>query len=348
MQRQSKSPAARIWIIAVRRLSTFLCLFALLVCAATAVAQSDPLPSWNDGATKQAILDFVARVTKEGGPDFVPVEARIATFDNDGTLWVEQPIYTEFVFTFARVKELAPQHPAWKTEQPYAAVLHNNMEALATTGDQGAFRLILATHSGMSTDQFSQMVVDWLSHAEHPRFHRPYTECIYQPMVEVLAFFRAHGFKTYIVSGGEVGFMRPWTGKAYGIPPEQVIGTTLKTRYELNNGSPALERLPQIDAIDDGPGKPENIGKIIGRRPIAAFGNSDGDQQMLEWTAAGDGLRLMALVHHTDALREYAYDRKSSVGRLDKALDEATAKHWLVIDMKNDWKTIFPAQVPAE
>jgi phosphoserine phosphatase len=326
----------------MRARRTTLLLYVLLLCVACAAAQSDPLPSWNNDSTKQAILDFIARVSKQGGPDFVPVEARIATFDNDGTLWTEQPVYTEYAFTFDRVKQLASQHPEWKTEQPYAAVLQNDMKALAASGDRGAFQLILATHAGMSTDQFSQIVTEWINHAEHPKFHRPYTECIYQPMVELLTFMRANGFKTYIVSGGEVEFMRPWTEKAYGIPPEQVIGTTLKTKYELNGANPALERQPEIDSIDDGPGKPENIGKIIGRRPIAAFGNSDGDQQMLEWTAAGGGPRLMALVHHTDAQREYSYDRASSVGRLDKALDEATARQWLVIDMKNDWKVIFP------
>jgi phosphoserine phosphatase len=310
----------------------------------TAVAQNtaDPLPSWNDGPTKHAIVDFVTRVTKEGGPDFVAPANRIATFDNDGTLWTEQPIYTEVAFVFDRVKEMAPQHPEWQTEQPYAAVLHHDMKAVAASGDRGMLEMVLATHANLTTDQFSKIVTDWISHAQQPRFKRPYTDCVFQPMLEVLAYFRANGFKTYIVSGGEQEFMRPWADKVYGVPEEQVIGTTLKTKFEMQNGSPVLERLPQIDSVDDGPGKPENIGKFIGQRPIAAFGNSDGDQQMLEWIAAGPGLRLMALVHHTDAQREYAYDRSSSVGKLDKALDEATAKHWVVIDMKNDWKTIFP------
>jgi len=336
------------WITNLRRIwpaMSLLTLCVLFAIAWTAVAQNapDPLPSWNDGATKQAIEDFVARVTKEGGPDFVSPADRIATFDNDGTLWTEQPIYTEFTFTFDRIQQLAPQHPEWQTKQPFAAVLHHDMKALAASGDRGVFQLIVVTHSGMTTEEFSRIVMDWFSHAQHPRFKRPYTECVYQPMLEVLAYLRANGFKTYIVSGGEQDFMRPWVEKAYGIPPEQVVGTTLKTKFEIKDGSPALDRLAQIDSIDDGPGKPENIAKFIGKRPIAAFGNSDGDQQMLEWTAAGSGARLMVLVHHTDAQREYAYDRGSSAGKLDKALDEATAKHWLVIDMKNDWKSVFPA-----
>jgi phosphoserine phosphatase len=334
------------WLIRRQRYAVSIC--ALIVLTWTAAAQTDPLPSWNDGAAKHAIVDFVTRVTKDGGPDFVPVDSRIVTIDNDGTLWTEQPIYTEFAFTFDRVKEMAPQHPEWQTEQPYAAVLHHDMKALAASGDRGIFQLIAVTHSGVTTDQFSQIVTDWLSHAEQPRFKRPYTQCVYQPMLEVMSYLRANGFKTYIVSGGEVEFMRPWTEKTYGIPPEQVIGTTLKTEYEMKDGAPVLERLPQIDSVDDGPGKPENIGKIIGRRPIAAFGNSDGDQQMLEWTAAGPGPRLMVLVHHTDAQREYSYDRASSVGKLDKALDEATAKHWTVIDMKSDWKTIFPGDQASQ
>jgi phosphoserine phosphatase len=324
------------------RLVLLICILCLTAWSAVAQSAHDPLPSWNDGPTKQAIVDFVTRVTKEGGPDFVTPEDRIATFDNDGTLWTEQPMYTEFTFTFDRIKEMAPKHPEWQTEEPYAAVLHHDMKALAASGDSGMFKMVVVTHANMTTDQFSQMVMDWLAHAQHPRFKRPYTECVYQPMLEVLTYFRANGFKTYIVSGGEQNFMRPWTQKVYGIPQEQVVGTMLKTKYEMESGSPVLERLPQVDSIDDGPGKPENIGKFIGKKPIAAFGNSDGDQQMLEWTASGQGLRLMALVHHTDAVREYAYDRKSSVGKLDKALDEAAAKHWVVIDMKNDWKTIFP------
>jgi phosphoglycolate phosphatase-like HAD superfamily hydrolase len=302
------------------------------------VVHTDPLPSWNDGPTKRAITDFVDRVTKEGGSDFVPVADRIATFDNDGTLWVEQPVYTEAIFINDRVEQLAAQHPDWKKRQPYAAILNHDMKALAATGQKGAAELLMVTHTGMTTEDFDKTVSDWMEHAQHPRFKRPFTQCIYQPMVEVLTYLRQNGFKTYIVSGGEQEFMRPWTEKAYGIPREQVIGTQVKT--ELKDG--ALMRLGQLDSIDDGPGKPVNIGKFIGKRPIAAFGNSDGDQQMLEYTAAGSGPRLAVLVHHTDAEREYSYDRDSKIGTLDKALDEAQQKHWVVIDMKADWKEVFP------
>jgi phosphoserine phosphatase len=306
-----------------------------------AAAQADALASWNDGATKKAIVDFVARVTKEGGPDFVPVSERIATFDNDGTLWVEQPMYVQLAFVLDRIKQLAPEHPDWKTSQPFNGVLDGDMKAVAATGEKGLMQLIAATHSGMTVSQFQKMVSDWLASARHPKFNRPYTECIYQPMVELLRYLRANGFKTYIVSGGGIEFMRPWADKAYGIPPEQVVGSSIKTKFETVQGKPDLMRLGEINFIDDKEGKPVAINQFIGRRPIAAFGNSDGDQQMLEWTAAGDGPRLMVLVHHTDAIREYAYDRQSSFGKLDKALDEAIAKHWLVVDMKGDWNRVF-------
>jgi len=305
----------------------------------------DPLPSWNEGSAKKAILDFVARTTTQGSPDFVPVDERIATFDNDGTLWVEQPIYTQFVFALDRVKALAPQHPDWKTKQPFKAVLAGDMQALIASGEQGMLQLIGVTHTGMTTDEFASIVSQWIATAQHPRFHRTYTECVYQPMLEVLSYLRANGFKTYIVSGGGIDFMRPWTEKTYGIPPEQVIGSSGKTRFELRDGQPVLLKLPELDFVDDKQGKPVGINHFIGRRPVAAFGNSDGDQQMLEWTAGGKGARLMLLVHHTDAAREYAYDRQSPIGRLNTALDEANAKGWIVVDMKNDWKTIFP---PAE
>jgi hypothetical protein len=304
-------------------------------------AQS-PLPSWNDGSARQAILRFVADVTQEGGSKFVPVDQRIATFDNDGTLWVEQPIYTQFAFVLARVRALAPKHPEWKQQQPFKAVLEGDMKALAASGERGIVELMMATHAGMTTDEFERIVKDWMATAQHPRFHRPFTKCVYQPMLELLAYLRANGFKTYIVSGGGIEFMRPWTEQVYGVPPEQVIGSSIKTQFEMRNGGPVLMRLPEADFIDDKAGKPVGIQKFIGRRPIAAFGNSDGDQQMLEWTAAGEGARLMLLVHHTDATREYAYDRQSSVGTLNKALDEASAKGWVVVDMKRDWKTVFP------
>jgi hypothetical protein len=320
-------------------------LVAGLACQTQPVHQEvrqDPLPSWNDGSAKKAILDFVARTTTQNSPDFVPTDERIATFDNDGTLWVEQPIYTQFLFALDRVKALAPQHPEWKTKQPFKAVLAGDMKALAASGEHGLLQLVGVTHSGMTTDEFSALVSQWIATAEHPRFHRSYTECVYQPMLELLAYLRTNGFKTYIVSGGGLDFMRPWTEKTYGVPPEQVIGSSGKTRFELRDGQPVLVKLPEVDFVDDKEGKPVGINHFIGRRPIAAFGNSDGDQQMLEWTAAGKGARLMLLVHHTDAEREYAYDRQSSVGQLDKALDEANTKGWIVVDMKNDWKTVFP------
>jgi phosphoserine phosphatase len=312
-----------------------------LLASLTCLAQ-DPLPSWNEGPAKKAILDFVARTTQLGGLDFVPAAERIATFDNDGTLWVEQPVYTQVAFALDRVKALAPKHLEWQSQEPFKNILTGDMKAFEATGEKGLTEVIMATHAGMTTAEFEKIVRDWLAAARHPRFHRLYTDCVYQPMLELLGYLRRNGFRTYIVSGGGVEFMRPWTERVYGIPPEQVIGSSIKTRYEFRNGQPVLMRLPEVNFIDDKDGKPVAINEAIGRRPIAAFGNSDGDQQMLEWTAAGRGARLMLLVHHTDAIREYAYDRKSSVGRLDTALDEAIAKGWIVVDMKRDWKTIFP------
>lgn len=317
-----------------------------MLAAAQTVPAADPLPSWNEGKTKKDILAFVERTTTASSTDFVPPDERIATLDNDGTLWVEQPIYTQFAFALDRVKTLAPQHPEWKTEQPFKAVLEGDQKALLASGEPGMMKIMAVSHTGMTTDEFTKIVNDWMTTARHPRFKRPYTECVYQPMLELLAYLRTNGFKTYIVSGGGVEFMRPWVEKVYGIPPEQVVGSAAKTRYELRNGEPVLLRLPEVLFIDDKAGKAEGINLFIGRRPVIAIGNSDGDQQMLEWTAAGSGRRLMMLVHHTDADREYAYDRKSPVGRLDQALDEATAKGWLVVDMKRDWKTIFPPAAP--
>jgi len=315
---------------------------SFLVCSLIcACAQTNPLPSWNETAAKKSIIAFVEKVTKEGSPDFVPIERRIATFDNDGTLWVEQPMYVQLAFILDRVRELAPKHPDWKTTQPFKGVLEGDMKAVAATGEKGLMQLMAATHSGMTPEQFQKIVADWLATARHSKFKRPYNECIYQPMVELLSYLRANGFKTYIVSGGGVEFMRPWTEKAYGIPPEQVVGSSIKTKFEMLDGKAVLMRLPEINFIDDKEGKPVGINQFIGRRPIAAFGNSDGDQQMLEWTAAGDGPHLMLLVHHTDADREYAYDRQSSFGKLDKALDEANTNGWIVVDMKSDWNRIF-------
>jgi len=309
--------------------------------AALAADQPNPLASWNDTASKQAILDFVARVTREGGPDFIHVAERIATFDNDGTLWTEKPVYVQFAFAIDRIKALAPKHPEWKDKQPFKAALEDDLKGVLAGGKRDLMELILASHTGMTTEEFEKIVADWLKTARHPRFNRPYTELVYQPMLELLAYLRANHFKTYVVSGGGIEFMRPWTQRVYGIPPEQVIGTSIKTKYELRDMKPVLVRLPAIDFIDDKAGKPVAINKFIGRRPVMAFGNSDGDLEMLQWTTAGKGPRFGLIVHHTDAEREYAYDRESYVGRLDKALDAAPKQGWIVVDMKKDWKKVF-------
>jgi phosphoserine phosphatase len=311
--------------------------------ASAAAAQTDPLPSWNDGPTKQAIVAFVTDVTREGSPDFVPPPARVATFDNDGTLWIEQPIYVQFAYALDRVKELAPQNPEWKDKQPFKAVLDGDMAALATAGEKGAVEIVAATHAGMTPEQFIGMVKTWLATAKHPRFDRRYEDLVYQPMLEVLAYMRANGFRTFIVSGGGIEFMRAFAEKTYGIPPDQVVGSSIVTRFETRDGKPTLFRLPEVNFVDDGPGKPVGINQHIGLRPIAAFGNSDGDLQMLQWTTEAGGRRLGVVVHHTDAEREYAYDRESKVGHLDKALEAAKVDRWTVVDMKRDWKTIFPA-----
>ncbi|MBF9197812.1 HAD family hydrolase [Microvirga terrestris] len=309
-----------------------------------AVAQTDPLPSWNDGPAKQAIVAFVTDVTREGSPDFVPPAERIATFDNDGTLWVEQPIYVQFAYALDRVKALTPQHPEWKDTQPFKAVLEGDMTALAAAGEKGAVEIVAATHAGMTPEEFRQTVTEWLSTARHPRFGRRYDELVYQPMLEVLTYLRANGFKTYITSGGGAEFIRAFAEERYGIPPEQVIGSRIITKFEHRDGRPILFRLPQVDFIDDGPGKPVGINQGIGRRPVAAFGNSDGDLEMLQWTTEAGKRRLGLVVHHTDAEREYAYDRQSRVGKLDKALDTATVDRWTIVDMKRDWKTVFPVR----
>jgi phosphoglycolate phosphatase-like HAD superfamily hydrolase len=312
---------------------------------ASALAQSNPLPSWNDGPVKTSITDFVVRVTTQGGADFVPVSERIATFDNDGTLWSEQPFYSQLAFAIDRIKVMAPQHPEWKTKQPFKALLDKDMKALTASGEKGLLDIVTATHTGMTTDEFTKAVLDWTSSARHPRFNRPYTELIYQPMLELLVYLRANGFKTFIVSGGGVEFMRPWVEKVYGIPPEQVVGSSGVVKFQTGpDGKSALVKLAKIEFVDDGPGKPVGINRFIGRRPILAFGNSDGDLQMLQWTTAGNGSRFAGIVRHTDAEREYAYDRQSKIGKLDKALDEATAKGWTIVDMKRDWKTVFPIE----
>jgi hypothetical protein len=311
----------------------------IAICSPSLAA--DPLPSWNDTSTKQAIVAFVEKVTEEDSPDFVPPAERIVTFDNDGCLWAEQPMYFQLIFAVDRVKALAPRHPEWKMQEPFAAVLKGDMKAVLAGGEEALLKLIMATHAGMTTDEFSKAVSDWIATAKHPKTGRPYTEMVYQPMLELLAYLRANGFKTFIVSGGGIEFMRPWTERVYGIPPEQVVGSSIKTKFEMRDGAPVLVRLPELNFIDDKVGKPVGINQHIGRRPIAAFGNSDGDLQMLQWTAAGQGPRLCLLVHHTDADREWAYDRDSHIGKLDKALDEATKRHWTVVDMKRDWKSVF-------
>lgn len=313
-----------------------------LITAIAAAQRADPLPSWNDTAPKQAIIAFVDKVTKEGTPDFVPVAERIAAFDNDGTLWAEQPLYFQFFFAMDRVKALAPQHPEWRDKEPYASLLKGDVKGALAGGVKAMIEIVMVTHAGMTTGEFEQIVKDWLATARHPVTKRPYTEMVYQPMLELLAYLRANGFKTFIVSGGGVEFMRPWTEKVYGIPPEQVIGSSIKTKFELRDGTPVIVRLPEPDFTDDKEGKPVGINNHIGRRPIAAFGNSDGDLQMLQWTAAGPGPRFCLYVHHTDAEREWAYDRPSAIGQLDKGLDEAKAKGWTVVSMKDDWKKVYP------
>ena len=300
------------------------------------------MPSWNDTAPKQAILHFVERVTLPGSSDFVPVAERIATFDNDGTLWAEQPLYFQALYIFDRIRQLAPKHPEWREKEPFASVLRGDTDAALAGGVKALLEMAMATHAGMSTEEFGQMVVAWLDSARHPKTGLRYTEMVYQPMLELLAYLRANGFKTYIVSGGGIEFMRPWVEAVYGIPPEQVVGSSIKTRYDIRDGKPVLMRLPEMNFIDDKEGKPVGINQHIGRRPVMAFGNSDGDFQMLEWTTTGAGPRFGLLVHHTDGKREWAYDRKSHIGRLDRGLDEGPGRGWTILSMADDWKVVFP------
>ncbi|MEY3372069.1 MAG: hypothetical protein RLZZ537_537 [Pseudomonadota bacterium] len=317
---------------------------ALLLCAPLHAA--DPLPSWQDGAAKKSIVDFVEDTTRKNSPDFVPVAERVAVFDNDGTLWSEQPMYFQAFFIFDRIKALAPEHPEWKTKEPFASVLRGDMKSALAGGEHALMEMAMATHAGTTTEQFDAIVRNWVASAKHPKTGRLYTEMVYLPMLEVLRYLRANGYRTYIVSGGGIEFMRPWTEAVYGIPPEQVIGSSIKTKFEMRDGVPVLARLPELNFIDDKEGKPVAINQHIGRRPIAAFGNSDGDLQMLQWTAAGKGRRFALYVHHTDADREWAYDRDSHIGRLDKGLDEAAARGWTVVDMKKDWKQVYPFDKP--
>jgi phosphoglycolate phosphatase-like HAD superfamily hydrolase len=302
-----------------------------------------PLPSWSQGSSRNAIIDFVARVTSPDSAEYVSEAERIAVFDNDGTLWSEQPVYFQLLFAIDRIRMMAPDHPEWKSQQPFQGVLEDDLEAVMATGKTGLLELLMVSHAGMTTAEFEDIASDWITNARHPQLDRPYTELVYQPMLEVLDYLRANGFKTFIVSGGGIEFMRPWVEKVYGIPPEQVIGSSIKVAFEMRDDGPVLMRLAEIDFIDDKDGKPVGIHKFIGQRPITAFGNSDGDLQMLQWTAGGPGASLAVLVHHTDADREWAYDRDSHIGQLNAALDEAGEKGWLVVDMKHDWKTIYPA-----
>ncbi len=323
--------------------STWIVAALLVCCWVLPIARAeDPLPSWNDTAPKQAILGFVAQVTGRGSPDFVPAPERIAVFDNDGTLWAEQPVYVQLLFAVDRVKTLAPEHPEWTTKEPFAALLRGDLAGALESGEAGLAALLATTHAGMTTEEFAQLVSDWLSTARHPTTGKRFTEMVYQPMLELLDYLRAHEFKTFIVSGGGIEFMRPWTERVYGIPPEQVIGSTGGLRLEQRQGQPVLVKLPELVLNDDREGKPVGIWRHIGRRPLAAFGNSDGDLAMLQWTAAGSGRRFGLLVHHTDGEREWAYDRAAHVGRLDRALDEAGQRGWTVVDMKADWRVVFP------
>jgi phosphoglycolate phosphatase-like HAD superfamily hydrolase len=303
---------------------------------------ADPLPSWNDTSPKKNIITFVEKVTKPGSPDFVPVPERIAVFDNDGTLWAEQPVYFQAFFIFDRIKALAPGHPEWKDKEPFASVLKGDVKSALAGGEKALLEMVMATHAGLTTDEFAKIVTDWIATARHPKTGRLYPEMVYQPMLELLTYLRANGFKTFIVSGGGTEFMRPWAEHVYGIPPEQVIGSSIKTRYEVRDGKPAIVRLPELDFIDDKAGKPAGIQQYIGRRPVFAAGNSDGDFEMLEWTTTGRGPRFGLLVHHDDAKREWAYDTESHVGKLKRGLDEGQKRGWTIISMKLDWARVFP------
>ncbi|MDR4493992.1 MAG: HAD family hydrolase [Nitrospirales bacterium] len=320
--------------------------FLAIILTGPALALTDALPSWNEGTSKSAILGFVAKVTKEDSPDYVPPAERIAVFDNDGTLWAEQPMYFQAIFAFDRINDLAPQHPEWKTKEPFASILKGDVKSALAGGEKALVELVMATHAGMTAEEFNKTVKDWIGTAKHPQTKRLYTEMVYQPMLELLAYLRDNGFKTFIVSGGGIEFMRPWAESVYGIPPEQVVGSSGKLKFEVHDGKPVLLKLPEINFIDDKAGKPVGINQHIGRRPLMAFGNSDGDFQMLEWTTAGEGPRFGLLIHHTDKEREWAYDRDSHIGRLVRGLDEGPKRGWTIVSMKNDWKQVFPIDKP--
>jgi phosphoglycolate phosphatase-like HAD superfamily hydrolase len=329
--------------ICIQNFLTIVFIGALTLAPAN-VRAADALPSWNDGAAKQSIMNFVAKVTMPGSSDYVVPAERIATFDNDGCLWAEQPAYFQLFFAIDRVMELAPQHPEWEHEEPFASLLKGNLEHALAGGEEAILEIVMATHADLTSEEFTRMVKDWMATARHPETGQLFVDMVYQPMLELLAYLRANGFKTFIVSGGGIEFMRAWAEEVYNIPPGQVIGSSIKTTFELRDGEPVLVRLPKLNFINDKGGKPVGIQQHIGRRPIAAFGNSDGDLPMLQWTSAGSGPRFCLYVHHTDAEREWAYDRKSHVGRLDKGLEEAAKNGWTVVDMKQDWTTIFPPE----
>jgi phosphoglycolate phosphatase-like HAD superfamily hydrolase len=314
----------------------------LLIFSAPSLASADDLPSWNDGPSKQSIVDFVSKVTTTGGADYVLPAERVAVFDNDGTLWSEQPMYVQLAFVLDRIKVLAPEHPEWKDTEPYKSALAGDAAGIASSGEKGLVQLLAVTHDGMSSDEFTKIAADWINTAKHPKSGKAYTEMVYQPMLELVAYLKANDFQVFIVSGGGIEFMRPWTEKIYGIPPENVVGSSIKSKYDVKDGKPEIVRLPEVDFVDDGPGKPVGIYTHIGRRPIAAFGNSDGDFQMLEWTTSRAGVSFGLIVHHDDADREYAYDRQSHFGKLDKGLDEGPKRGWSIVSMKNDWKQIYP------
>lgn len=322
---------------------SFLSCLLVLNCLTSNIQASDPLPSWNDTLPKQAVVKFVQNVTKEGGAGFVPVSDRIAVFDNDGTLWAEQPMYFQAMFVMDRVRQLAAEHPNWTTEEPFASVLKGDVKSVMSGGEHALLQMLMATHAGTTTEEFEQLVLDWIRAARHPQTGKLLTDMVYQPMLELLQYLRDNQFKVYIVSGGGIEFMRPWTQEVYGIPPEQIIGSSIKTQFEIRDGKPVIVRLPELNFIDDKAGKPAAIQHHIGRRPLLAVGNSDGDLQMLQWTAAGSGSRFCLYLHHTDGDREWAYDRDSHFGRLDKGLTEANEKGWTVISMKDDWRTVWPA-----
>lgn len=334
----------------IRLVFAIVVLLASILCSAHHAGAEDPLPSWKDSPAKQSIVEFVQTVSQPGGAGFVPVADRIAVFDNDGTLWAEQPVYFQAMFVLDRIRQLAPEHPQWQTEEPFASVLKGELKAAFSGGEHALLEMLMATHAGMTTEQFELMVMEWIQQARHPQTGKLLTEMVYQPMLELLRYLRENGFKTFIVSGGGIEFMRPWTQQVYGIPPEQVIGSSIKTKFEVRDGNPVIVRLPELNFIDDKAGKPAAIQHHIGRRPLLAVGNSDGDLQMMQWTAAGSGARFCLYLHHTDAEREWAYDRDSHVGRLDQGLTEAAAKGWTVVSMKDDWRTVWPdaSAEPAE